>query len=93
MVTLDSLRAQAEHGLAALDALLIPMDQALADWPEVRLNADSAYFIRQGQPVQVPRAPVQGWVRIYGEQGFLGIGEIMDDGRVAPRRLLSPSRG
>jgi tRNA pseudouridine55 synthase len=92
MVTLETLRAHAEQGQAALDALLLPMDQALADWPEVRLNADSAYFIRQGQPVQVPRAPVQGWVRIYAEQGFLGIGEIMDDGRVAPRRLLDTSR-
>jgi tRNA pseudouridine55 synthase len=39
--------------------------------------------------VLVPRAPTQGWVRLYqGEQQFLGIGEILDDGRVAPRRLL-----
>jgi tRNA pseudouridine55 synthase len=29
-------------------------------------------------------------VRLYqGEQLFLGIGEILDDGRVAPRRLLA----
>ena len=32
----------------------------------------------------------EGWVRLYGEGDlFLGMGEVLDDGRVAPRRLLS----
>ncbi|MDH3559950.1 MAG: tRNA pseudouridine(55) synthase TruB, partial [Gammaproteobacteria bacterium] len=32
------------------------------------------------------------WVRLYlGDKRFLGIGEILDDGRVAPRRLLDVS--
>jgi len=55
----------------------------------VRLDADSAYYIKLGQPVQVARAPTEGWVRIYDEQHFLGVGEIQDDGRVAPRRMLN----
>jgi tRNA pseudouridine55 synthase len=38
----------------------------------------------------VPRAPAGGWVRVYeGERDFLGLGEILDDGRVAPRRLMN----
>jgi tRNA pseudouridine55 synthase len=44
-----------------------------------------------GQPVLVPKAPTEGWVRIYdGRHAFIGVGEIEDDGRVAPRRLMTP---
>lgn len=89
MVTLEMLRERAERGLAALDECLLPLDSAVADWPAVRLRGDAAFYLRQGQPVLVPRAPTQGWVRLYqDEQRFLGVGEILDDGRVAPRRLL-----
>lgn len=89
MVTLEILRARAEQGLTALDEVLLPADSALPDWPAVWVRGDAAFYLRQGQPVLVPRAPTQGWVRLYeGEERFLGIGEILDDGRVAPRRLL-----
>ena len=89
MVTLEALRERAEQGLAVLDAVLLPADSALPDWPTVQVRGDAAFYLRQGQPVLVPRAPTQGWVRLYeGEERFLGIGEILDDGRVAPRRLL-----
>ncbi|HRX71459.1 MAG: tRNA pseudouridine(55) synthase TruB [Candidatus Competibacteraceae bacterium] len=90
MVTLDRLREQAEQGLAALDALLLPLDTAVTQWPAIRVRGDAAFYLRQGQPVLAPHAPTQGWVRLYeGEHTFLGIGEILDDGRVALRRLLA----
>jgi len=38
--------------------------------------------------VMVPHAPTRGWVRIYDQSHFLGIGEIQDDGMVAPRRMI-----
>lgn len=90
MVSLETLRARAaEGGPEALDAFLLPVEAALARWPAVRLDPDLAYYVRQGQPVLVPRAPTHGWVRLYeGEGRFLGVGEILDDGRVGPRRLL-----
>lgn len=93
MKTLDEIRAAAEEGgFAALDALLLPLDTALGDWPEVRLNSDSAYYLKMGQPVQVPKAPTEGWVRLYDATGeFIGVGEVEDDGRIAPRRLMSGS--
>ncbi len=90
MVTLTTLQASAEQGLAALDGLLLPLDRALEDMPGVSLERNSAHYLRQGQPVLVPRAPTTGLVRLYGEdRRFLGVGEILDDGRVAPRRLLA----
>ncbi len=88
MVALDTLTAQAELGLAALDELLLPMDAALPGWPAVRLPADTAYYLGLGQSVSTPEAPRRGWVRLYQRDRFLGVGEILADGRVAPRRLM-----
>ncbi len=89
LVTLERLEAVADEGLGALDGLLLPVETALAHWPGVNLNGDAAFYLRQGQPVLVPKAPTSGWVRLYeGESRFLGMGEILDDGRVAPRRLM-----
>ena len=58
------------------------------------LTDNTAYYLKQGQPVIVPQAPTSGWVRLAEmledeTSRFIGVGEILDDGRVAPRRLVS----
>ena len=90
-VTSEELAHIAEdEGMSGLDAVLIPMDQALEKWPAVRLTEDSAFYVQQGQPVQVPKAPTSGWVRLFASNDrFLGVGQILDDGRVAPKRLVN----
>jgi len=91
MVTLEHLEGLAARGLAALDSVVLPIESAVGDWPDIRLPEDVAYYLRQGQPVLVPRAPTRGWVRLYGgDARFLGVGEVLDDGRIAPRRLFHP---
>lgn len=90
-VTLDQLRALAEQEGAAprLDGLLLPLESALGHWPAVRLSADAAFYLQQGQAVLVPQAPTEGLVRLYDvSQRFLGVGEILDDGKVQPKRLI-----
>ena len=91
MVTLDALEDRLiREGEQGLDGLLLPLESGLSQWPDVRLSVDAAFYLRQGQPVQVPHAPTAGLVRLYeGQRRFLGVGEILDDGRVAPRRLLN----
>jgi tRNA pseudouridine55 synthase len=75
--------------LATMDALLLPIDSALLEWPSVRLDAHSSHYLRQGNPVLVPKAPTQGLLRVYDHQNnFLGVADIDDDGRVAPKRLM-----
>jgi len=89
-VTLDKLERAAEEGSASLDALLLPLDSALGHWPAVRLSEDAAFYLRQGQPVLVPRAPLDGLVRLYDPSGrFIGVGEMLDDGKVQPKRLFA----
>lgn len=92
LIDMDALKAAAGEGEAALDAFLLPIESGLAHWPDVHLSGDSVFYLRQGQPVQVPNAPTDGWVRLYeGDTRFMGMGEILDDGRVAPRRLMATS--
>ena len=89
MVDMTTLERTAEQGFDALDRLLLPVDSAIVDWPEVRLSADAAYYLKQGQAVLVPNAPTSGRVRLYSAaSGFIGVGEILADGRVAPKRLI-----
>lgn len=89
MVGLERLEQLADEGLEALDKVLVPMEAALAGWPEVRLPENAAFYLRKGQPVLVPRSPTEGWVRLYASgDRFLGAGEVLDDGRIAPRRLV-----
>jgi tRNA pseudouridine55 synthase len=87
LATLEALRAS--ERIADMDALLLPADAALEGLPLVRLSSSGGFYMRQGQAVLVPNAPGGGMVRVALETGeFLGIGEILDDGRVAPRRLI-----
>ena len=88
-VTVEDVERVAEQGPEALDALLLPLDSTLGHWPAVRLSADAAFYLRQGQAVLVPRAPVEGLVRLYDPSGrFIGVGEVLDDGKVQPKRLF-----
>jgi|SRR5699024_81437 len=92
MFTMDDLGAIKQEGdFAALDALLLPIDAAVRDWPAVMLGPDASYYVRQGQPVMATERPTEGWVRLYAseENEFLGVGEVQDDGMIAPRRLLA----
>lgn len=85
-VTLEELEQCAPE---ERDRLLLPLDEALAHMPMVRINDVAAYYLCRGQAVRVPAGTPVGAVRIYGEQtGFLGIGETSGDGYVAPKRLF-----
>ncbi len=71
------------------DSILLPADASIVDLPRVELNADSAYYLLRGQSVWKSGMNIDGFFRIYHENGqFLGLGELDSDGKIAPRRLL-----
>ena len=87
MVSLGALEEAEEEG--TLDRHLTPMETVLSEWPSVSLSRDTAWYLRRGQPVRVPHAPTEGWVRLHADdERFIGVGEVLDDGRIAPRRLI-----
>lgn len=94
MHALDGLMAlQSDDDYQKLDSLLIPAEKAVNSFPLVEVSETTGYYVRQGQAVFVANAPCEGMVRIKQDNGtFLGIGEVMDDGKVAPRRLIASAQ-
>jgi len=85
-VTFEALETMEEE---ARLALLLPFSAIAEELPAFALSADVAFFLRQGQPVFAPSAPASGLLRLFTREGaFLGIGEVTDDGMIAPRRLV-----
>ncbi|NJN46220.1 MAG: tRNA pseudouridine(55) synthase TruB [Candidatus Competibacteraceae bacterium] len=92
MESLDELEKQADQGYGALDALLLPLDSALAAWPVFRVSETMVNSLFQGHSVRLDCLAQQGRVRLYHAERFLGVGEIRDGERVIPRRLISGVR-
>ncbi|MDH3437062.1 MAG: tRNA pseudouridine(55) synthase TruB [Betaproteobacteria bacterium] len=87
MVTVERLEALA---LQDRMALLLPADALLSTLPRLDLDAGEAGRLQQGQPVDRPDARTPGLVRIYGaNREFLGMAEVIEPGRIVPRRLRS----
>ncbi len=89
-VTLEELeQAHEEGGAEALDAFMIPMDSGLLHWPSVEMTENGSFFWLNGQPVRAQNSPLEGMVRVYNHNDeFIGVGEMDDDGMVAPKRLI-----
>lgn len=78
-----------QRDFETLNAKLLAVETPLLHFPEVVLDPDTSFYVKRGNPVQVSDSPLDGKVRLRCENdGFLGIGEILDDGRIAPRRLV-----
>jgi len=86
-ITIEALEALA---LSARDDLLMPVDTAIQTLPKVILDADSAYYLRQGQAVWQSGQIPDSELRLYDEDDqFIGLGYLMPDGKVAPKRLVN----
>lgn len=85
-ITLAQFEAMSqEQRLSAL----MPADSAVLDFPAMVLDADSAFYLQQGQAVWQRGMIPSGLIRLYNEsQVFLGLGEQQSDGKIAPRRLI-----
>jgi tRNA pseudouridine55 synthase len=88
-LTLEHLEAVPRADFGALDALLVPVERAVEDWPDVQVSQELAFYLARGQAVRVPEAPKAGLVRLFSpENRFFGVGCVLDDGRVSPKRLM-----
>lgn len=97
-ISLEALEEERGEGLAEqLDHHLLPPDTPVAELPALTLPADSGYYFRQGNPVMDPQVYRLGdegdMVRVFVAGGespqFLGLGELDDEGRVAPKRIVA----
>lgn len=85
-VTLEQFEAMSEEERLAA---LAPPDSAVHYLPAITLDDDGAFYLLQGQAVWRSGAIPSGLLRLYNEQQvFLGLGELQDDGKIAPKRLM-----
>jgi len=88
--TLEKIEEISKKGLDALFSLLLPMDMALKNIPQIQLKKEEALSISQGRSVVVDGLPDAGELRIYNSLSqFIGMGEVTEDGRVSPKRLIN----
>lgn len=85
-ITLEQFEAMSDEERLAAFA---PPDSAVNYLPAITLDDDSAFYLLQGQSVWRSGAIPSGLLRLYNEQQqFLGLGELQDDGKIAPKRLM-----
>lgn len=83
-----------EMQLLHRDHCLYPVDSLLIDYPTINLDIMAAAFLVQGRAIfNYPAAndfPEGKIIRLYNhEKRFLGIGEILAEGKIIPKRLMS----
>jgi tRNA pseudouridine55 synthase len=87
--TLDDL---AELEEPERDARLLPADALIDDLPRLDLDLEAAWQLGHGQALWLPRLQVGRQHRAYGPDGrFLGVAQVNEDGKLAPKRLVAGS--
>ncbi len=87
-------QAQTLEGLNELDEVardrcLMPADIMVEALTPLSLDLEAAWQICHGQSIWLPKLTLGCQHRLYAPDGrFLGVGEVNQDGKVAPRRLV-----
>jgi tRNA pseudouridine55 synthase len=88
MLDMQGTVALVETGSAGLEGRLLPPDAALAGWRDCHVGVDAAARFCGGQAVDSDLSG-EGLVRVYDAAGaFLGVGDLVGDGSVAPKRIF-----
>ncbi len=86
MISLQSIEQAVQE--ERQDALLLPPDAGLQNWPVVSLKDEACSRFSHGNPVPVTDTHY-GNVRVNDRQGqLLGLGELRPDGELHPRRVF-----
>lgn len=74
-----------------LNACLLAVDQPLQDLPIIQLSAQQAVSVKHGQQITHEAQALHGMVRMYSEQVFLGLGEMLLNGKLVPKKIFNLS--
>jgi len=89
MATLADVEAWAAAGQAAAPPWLLPVEEALAELPLIRLDAEDTLAVQQGRGCAAAGC-LPGQYRLHdGDGGFFGLGQVEAGGRLRARRLLA----
>lgn len=86
-LTIEQIQAM---DLNELTGCLLDVDKPLDGMPALELSTDQAVLIKYGQQIKLEDSEtIQGMVRMYSEQVFLGLGEMLLDGKLVPKKIFN----
>ncbi|MCK4843185.1 MAG: tRNA pseudouridine(55) synthase TruB [Methylococcales bacterium] len=86
-LTIEQLQ---EIDLTQLTDCLIAVDKPLSLMPIIELSTEEARLINHGQPINHEENDIDsGMVRMYCNQVFLGLGEMLLDGKLVPKKIFN----
>ncbi|MFT5657634.1 MAG: tRNA pseudouridine55 synthase [Gammaproteobacteria bacterium] len=90
---LDQLTDLAEQGLDALDQCLLPVNSAVSDLPEQIIGSEAVSLLKNGVAIEANNTSHTGVLSLVSEDGrFIGIGKVLPNGSIAPKRLMNTTR-
>lgn len=90
-LTIEQLQSK---DLESLNNCLISVDKPLEGIPTLEISSHQAILIKHGQQIDIDSCNDEvnlGKVRMYSEQVFLGLGEILLDGKLVPKKIFNLS--
>ena len=85
-----SIEKLQEMDLSGLSECLVAVDKPLDRLPVIELSEIQAALIRNGQQIETKKIEnIHGMVRMYNEQVFLGLGEMLLNGKLIPKRIFN----
>ena len=88
LATLDEFKQ--DNNRQALLNTLLPIESMVSGLTELSLTASMAFYLQQGQSILIPHTPLTGYVKLMNKDDvFIGVGQVQQDGKVAPRRLIN----
>lgn len=84
--TIEQLTAMDQQSLFEC---LINADKPLEALPAVQLSEVQTVCIKQGQSILFPSSSLGTTVRMYHDAVFLGLGEMLRDGKLTPKKLFN----
>ena len=90
MVTLETLMSESPN-VGTPESHLLPIKSIFVDYPKVELTPEYAHYIRQGQAIFMPNLAADQYYALFNGEQFIGVGEIAEDGKLKPKRLIVSS--
>lgn len=88
-LTIEQLQSMNQEQLSAE---LLAVDKPLVHVPIIELSMIQAELIKHGQQVSLDKIETaQGMVRMYSKQVFLGLGEMLLNGKLVPKKIFNLS--
>ena len=73
----------------ALQSILVAVDKPLQSMPAIQVSQTEANLVQQGQRIPNPAGNDElGLCRLYCEEQFLGLGEMLMDAKIQPRKIF-----